>query len=142
MANSSSKDKTDSLPERLTRIQPYQFEPARQDFQSVSVFHGVCEITLAEVLAMQMGVMRRSKKVRLFELYKLIHFHLTAGRLRGSLCIVIPGVICKLLQFMATQKAGIVNFFVDHTHTQFTEQSKMATALTPQTDVTSGKSRD
>ena len=30
-----------------------------------------------------------------------------------------------------------VNFFVDHMHTQFTEESKMATALTPQTDVTS-----
>ena len=28
------------------------------------------------------------------------------------------------------------NCFVDHTHTQFTEESKMATALTPQTDVT------
>ena len=70
MANSSSKDKTDSLPKRPTRIQPYQFEPARQVFQRVSVFHGVCEITLTEVLAMQMGVMRRSKKVRLFELYK------------------------------------------------------------------------
>ena len=27
-------------------------------------------------------------------------------------------------------------------HTQFTEESKMATALTPQTNVTSGKSRD
>ena len=27
--------------------------------------------------------------------------------------------------------AGIVNFFVDHTHIQFTEESKMATALTP-----------
>ena len=44
-----------------------------------------------------------------------------------------------MLQFAATQSAGIVNFFVDHTHTQFTEESKMATALTPQTDVTSGK---
>ena len=59
-----------------------------------------------------------------------------------SLCIVIPGVVCELLQFAATQQAGIVNFFVDHSHTQFTEESKMATALTPQTDVTSGKSRD
>ena len=57
----------------------------------------------------------------------------------GSLCIVIPGVVCKLLQFAATQKAGIVNFFVDHTHMQFTEESNMATALTPQTDVTSGE---
>ena len=60
--------------------------------------------------------------------------------MRGSSCIVIPGVVCELLQFAATQQAGIVNFFVDHMHTQFTEESKMATALTPQTDVTSGKS--
>ena len=36
-----------------------------------AVFHGVCEITLTEVLATQMGVMRRSKKVSSFELYKL-----------------------------------------------------------------------
>ena len=71
MANSSSDDETDTLPKRPTRIQPYQFEPARQDFERVSVFHGVCETTLTEVLATQMGMMRRSKKVRLFELYKL-----------------------------------------------------------------------
>ena len=36
-----------------------------------AVFHGVCEIALTEVLATQMGVMRRSKKVSSFELYKL-----------------------------------------------------------------------
>ena len=83
MANSSSEDKTDTLPERPIRIQPYQFEPVRQDFESVpehcvsfeakphAVFHGVCEITLTEVLATQMGVMWHSKKVSLFELYKL-----------------------------------------------------------------------
>ena len=35
MANSSSEDETDTLPERPTRIQPYQFEPARQDFERV-----------------------------------------------------------------------------------------------------------
>ena len=33
MANSSSQDKTDTLSERPTRIQPYQFEPVRQDFE-------------------------------------------------------------------------------------------------------------
>ena len=33
----------------------------------------------------------------------LIHFRLTAGWLRGSSCIVIPGVVCELLQFAATQ---------------------------------------
>ena len=58
MANSSAEDETDTLPERPTRIQPYQFEPVRQDFERVpehrvsfeakphAVFHGVCEIAL------------------------------------------------------------------------------------------------
>ena len=79
MANSSSEDDTDTLPERPTRIQPYQFEPVRQNFERVPEHHvsfdmryGVCEIALtAEVLASKMGVMRRSKKVSSFELYKL-----------------------------------------------------------------------
>ena len=35
MANSSSEDETDTLPERLTRIQPYQFEPVRQSISFV-----------------------------------------------------------------------------------------------------------
>ena len=38
--------------------------------QTHTVFHGVCETALTEVLATQMGVMRRSKKVSSFELYK------------------------------------------------------------------------
>ena len=108
MANSSSEDETDTLPERPTRIQPYQYEPVRQDFERVpehrvsfeakphAVFHVVCEIALTEVLATQMGVMRRSKNVSSFELYKLnpllphcgsiarelVHFFFTGGRLR------------------------------------------------------------
>ena len=39
MANSSSEDKTDALPERPTRIQSYQFEPVRQDFERVPEHH-------------------------------------------------------------------------------------------------------
>ena len=35
MANSSSEGETDTLPERPTRIQPYQFKPVRQDFERV-----------------------------------------------------------------------------------------------------------
>ena len=35
-----------------------------------AVFHGVCEIALTVVLAIEMGVMWRSKKVSSFELYK------------------------------------------------------------------------
>ena len=65
MANSSSKDETDTLRERPTRIQPCQFEPVRKDFKRVpehrvsfeakphAVFHGVCEIALTEVLDTQ-----------------------------------------------------------------------------------------
>ena len=39
MANSSSEDETDTLPERPTRIQLYQFEPVRQDFERVLENH-------------------------------------------------------------------------------------------------------
>ena len=35
MANLSFVDETDTLLERPTRIQPYQFEPVRQDFERV-----------------------------------------------------------------------------------------------------------
>ena len=38
-SGSSSKDKTDTLPERPTRIQLYQFEPVRQDFERVPEHH-------------------------------------------------------------------------------------------------------
>ena len=78
MANSSSEDETDTLPERPTRIQPYQFELVRQGFERVPEHRvsfeanpiRVCEIALTEVLATQMGVMQSSKKVSSFELYK------------------------------------------------------------------------
>ena len=35
MANSCSEVETDTLPERPTRIQPYQFEPVGQDSERV-----------------------------------------------------------------------------------------------------------
>ena len=48
-------------------------------------------------------------------------------------------VACELLQFAATQWAGMVRAFCrPHAYT-FNEQSKTATALTPQTDVASEK---
>ena len=113
MANSSSEDETDTLPERPTRIQPYQFEPVRQDFERVPEHRvsfdmrysmGVCEIALTEVLRYTNGCDAAQQESQLVLIvYNLIHFHLTAGRLRGSSCIVIPGVVCELLQFAATQ---------------------------------------
>ena len=69
MANLSSEDETDTLPEIPTRIQPYQFEPVRQGFERVPE-HCVSFEALTEVLATQMGVMQCSKKVSSFELYK------------------------------------------------------------------------
>ena len=114
MANSSSEDETDTLPERPSKDTAVSVWACQAGFWKSSgtscqlrskphaVFHGVCEIALTEVLATQMGVMRRSKKV-MKESIKLIHFRLTAARLRGSSCIVIPGVVCELLQIAATQ---------------------------------------
>ena len=112
MANSSSEDDTDTLPERPTRISRISLSLSGRilkEYRNIvsvrhAVFHGVCEIALTEVLATQMGVMRQSKESqRPLNCINLIHFRLTAGRLRGSSCIVIPGVVCELLQFAATQ---------------------------------------
>ena len=108
MANSSSEHETDTLPERPSKDTAVSVWACQAGFWKSTgtsyhaVFHGVCEIALTEVLATQMGVMRRSKKV-MKESIKLIHFRLTAARLRGSSCIVIPGVVCELLQIAATQ---------------------------------------
>ena len=49
------------------------------------VFHGVCETALTEVLATQMGVMRRSKKVSSFELSKLNPLSPHCGSIRQEL---------------------------------------------------------
>ena len=39
MANSSYEDETDTFPKKPTRIQLYQFEPVRQDFERVPEHH-------------------------------------------------------------------------------------------------------
>ena len=90
MANSSSEDETDTLPERhpawqaqtdtavsavsVWACQAGFWKSTRTMCQLRSkphvVFHGVCKITLTEVLTTQMGVMRCRKKVSSFELYK------------------------------------------------------------------------
>ena len=109
MANSSSEDETDTLPERPTRIQPYQFRSKPH-----AVFHGVCEIALTEVLATQMGVMRRSKKVSSFELYKLNPLSPHCGSIARELVHC-----CTWGRLRIATVRGIVNFFVDHTHTVY-----------------------
>ena len=115
MATSNYKDETDTLSEGPTRIQPYQFEPVRQDFERVPehcvsfkakphvVFHGVCEIALTEVLTTQMGVMRRSKKVSSFELYKRNPLLPHCGSIAWELVHCYTWGRLQLLQFAATQ---------------------------------------
>ena len=44
MANSSSEDEIDTLPERPSRIQPYQFEPVRQDSERVPEHRVSCDM--------------------------------------------------------------------------------------------------
>ena len=84
MANLSSKVETDTLPERPTRIQPYQSEPAwiLKEYRYSMGFaksHSLkcslhkwawCGAARKSDRFTQMGMMRCSKKVRSFELYK------------------------------------------------------------------------
>ena len=112
MANSSSEDETDILPERPTRIQPYQFEPVRQDFERVPEHRVIfdmrysmgfvksCSLKCSLPKWAWCGAARKSARLNCIN---LIHFRLTAGRLHGSSCIVMPGVVCELLPFAATQ---------------------------------------
>ena len=112
MANSSSEDETDTLPERPTRIQPYQFEPVRQDFERVPEhcvsFDMRYSMGFAKSHSLKCSLHKwawcgAARKSAHLNCINLIHFCLTVGRLHGSSCIVIPGVICELLQFAATQ---------------------------------------
>ena len=93
MANSYSEDETDTLPERPTRIQPYQFEPVRQDFERVPEHRVSFE---ANPMRYSMGFAKshslkcslhkwRSKKVSSFELYKLSPFSPHCGSIAREL---------------------------------------------------------
>ena len=101
--------------------------------------HKVYEIALSEVLATQMGVTEVQHQSQLVWIIQIWPFRLTAGGFRGNSCIVMLWVACELLQFAAIQWAGMVRAFCRPHACTFSEQSKMATALTPQTDVTSEK---
>ena len=80
--------------------------------------------------------MRRSKRVISFELYKLNPLSPHCGSIARELVHCYTWGRLRIVTVHGNT-VGIVNFFVNHTHTQFTEESKMATALIPQTDVIS-----
>ena len=68
-----------------------------------AVFHGVSKSHSLKCSLHKWAWCGAARKSARFNCINLIHFRLTAGWLRGSLCIVIPGVVCELLQFAATQ---------------------------------------
>ena len=97
MANSSSEDETDTLPETPARIQPYQFEPVRQDFERVPEHHVSFE---ANPMWYSMGFVKlhsmkcslhkwawcgAARKSAHLNCINLIHFHLTAGSIAWEL---------------------------------------------------------
>ena len=99
------------FPSRLPCGQLYKFR-----FEANPIWyssHKVYEIALSEVLATQMGVTEAQHQSQL----ELTHFCLTAGRFHRNSCIVMLWVACELLMFAAIQLAGMVDLFVDHTHT-------------------------
>ena len=105
MANLSSEDETDTLPDRPDKDTAVSVWACQAGFwkstgtscqlrsKPHAVFHGVCEIALTEVLATQMGVMRRSKKVSSFELYKLNPLSPHCGSIaRGARALLYLGL--------------------------------------------------
>ena len=71
MANSSSEDETDTLPKRRTRIQLYQFEPVRQDFERVPEHRVSFDMQYSMGFAKSHSLKcSLRKKVSSFELYK------------------------------------------------------------------------
>ena len=64
---------------------------------------GFAKSALTEVLATQMGVMRRSKKVSSFELYKLNPLSPHCGSIPRELGALLYWGRLRLLQFAATQ---------------------------------------
>ena len=82
-------------------------------------------------------MMRRSKKVGLFELYKLNPLLPLCRSIARELVHCYTWGHLQIVTVCGNTVSSIVNFFVDHSNKKFTEESKMATALTPQTDVTS-----
>ena len=92
-------------------LQPYQFEPVGQDFERVPEHRvsfeanplrysmGFAKLHSLKCLLHKWAWCGTARKSARLNCINLIHFRLTAGQLRGSSCIVIPGTVCELLQF-------------------------------------------
>ena len=121
-ANSSSEDETDTLPERPTVSAISVWACQAGFWKSTGIPWGLWSCTHWSARYTN----GHSKKVSSFELYKLNPLSPHCGL-----------IACELMHcytwghlWIVTVR-GIVNFFVNHTNTQFTEESKMATTDSP-----------
>ena len=98
MANSSSEDETDTLPERPTRIQPYSLSLSGRILKE---YRNIVSASKQNPMRYSMGFAKShslkcslhkwaccgaARKSARLNCINLIHFRLTAGRLRGSSC--------------------------------------------------------
>ena len=104
MANLSSEDETDTLPYIAVSVWACQagfWKSAGTSCQLRSKPHAV--LLLLKCSLHKWAWCSAARKSAHLNCINLIHFCLTVGRLCWSSCIVIPGVISELLQFVATQ---------------------------------------
>ena len=125
------------FPSRLPCGQPYKFR-----FEANPIWYSAIKFTKshsAKCSLHKWAWLRRSIKVSSFELYKFDPFSPHKGSIPRELvhsyalgCLWVVTVCCNTVGWHGRA------FCLLHTYT-FNEQSKMATALTPQTDVISEK---
>ena len=127
--------KLDFFASRLPCGQPYKFL-----FEANPIWYSAIKFTKshsAKCSLHKWALLRRSVKVSLFELYKFDPFSPHSGSIPRELVHSYALSCYSLLQY---SRPALLELFVDLTHVYtFNEQSKMATAPTSQTDVTSEK---
>ena len=154
MANLSSKDETDTLPERPTRIQPYQFEPVRQDFERV-LEH--CVSFEANPMQHSMGFAKShslkcslhkwmwcgaARKSDCLNCINLIHFRLIAGWLRGSSALLYLGLSANCYSSWQHSRPAQLTFLVTTHIRSLLKNLRWQLHWLPRLTSLLGKSRD
>ena len=113
MANSGSKDETDTLPEthKDTAVSVWACQAGfwkpehRVSFEANPMRYsmGFAKLHSLNCSLHKWAWCSAARKSARLNCINLIHFRLTVGRLCGSSCVFIPGVMCELLQFVATE---------------------------------------
>ena len=102
--------------------------------------HKVYKIALGEVLATQMGVTEAQHQSQLIWIVQIWPIFTSQWVDSAGTCTYLCfGLLVSCYSLLQHSRPAWLELFVDHTHTHSMNKSKMATTLTPQTDVTSEK---